>query len=173
MFRDKFKKFQNIQMHSECVLVSALNALNYLSAGEKIIKPTDKLYIEYVDFLEVRNKGISVLDNKVRELWVHKLGIYPKWSGFSLFEKRYGKEVGDLRQIPLPIQTTVIIPPSDNFEGGSHVVLIIDHNVECDAYQVCNFTEYTTETGWIFVKDFNNYRPKSSYFIHFDLVDNI
>jgi hypothetical protein len=168
---NRYREFINTQSYYECVLISALNALNYLTNGEKIIKSTDQRYVDLVDFLDVKSSGINITDSKIRTLWVDELGIYPKWTGFSLFEKRYGKDVGELRQIPLPIQTAVEIP----YNGFKmrHAILIIDHIVECDVYQVCNLSNYTNYNGWVFSENLRRLYPKNNFFILFDLVKNI
>lgn len=170
MLFEEFNTFQNNQKYSECLLVSSLNALKYLKQ-ETI---SEERYEEYVDFLEVRNKGINVMHDLVRNLWIDKLGIYPKWTGETLFYFRY-ETFPELKKIPLPIQASVILPPNPekNYEGGRHAVLIVDHNIECDAYQICNFSNHTNDYGWILSKDFRNFIPNNPFFILFDLIENI
>ena len=74
---ENFNKFQNSQKYHECVLVAAINALNYLTKGNKIIHQNSKEYEKWVDYLQVKNKGIPLTDDRVKKLWVD-IGIYPK-----------------------------------------------------------------------------------------------
>lgn len=170
---ETFKLFQHTQLYSECVLVGALNALRYLTNHKQVVDIGSNKYLEYLYRLNLVENGINILHPQVKELWLNDLNIYPKWTGSSLYNFRYPNKFPDLEKIPLPIQTTVQVPKSEEHKSGLHVVTIVDHNVECDAYQVCNFSNMTTDRGWIFVEDFYKCLPHNPYFILFDLIDNI
>ena len=69
----------------------------------------------------------------------------------------------------LPIEAVVW---SEHY--GTHSVLIVGQNEECDALRVTNFKHHTTSRGWIFRNDFERHvfgitnQPKFKLIGHID-----
>lgn len=145
-YRDK-----NFPGHSDCMIVTAMNAYYYLTG--KVV--SDKNY-ERFRKMTATHTGSAIGIAKVwKELGLKCLGEYSHIFNFTTKTlKRKGTVpfiTSSNTKIPLPLEVNVFHPRT-----GLHSVLIVDHCTKSNAYRVTNFRYETTTAGWIFEERLNH-----------------
>jgi len=158
-----WNKYLNNQKYSECQLVTALNAYYYLT-GEVYCKQDSDEYEKLVDECCARHGsaiGIEKIHKKLgleiigysnhistnfendwltlRQIKNRKKGIYPK------IHKPIKSSRG---KITLPIEITIW-----HKKTGYHSAIIIDHCLKTECFKIANFSQVTSNKGWMFVED--------------------
>jgi hypothetical protein len=126
------KYIQNNKRCGDCQLVTAVNALRFLTDNAELV--TDAQYEKLTDLAGCRY-GAAISIEKVHK----KLGICIK--------DMYHGLIDALRS--LPVEVTIWHP-----RYGLHSVLIVGYEPKSEAIQVTNFRYETTLEGWIFVERF-------------------
>jgi len=144
MPRRQWKKYINGQKYSECQLVTAINALYYLTG--KTIKPDSDEYEELVDVCAARN-GAAIFIKKIHK----KFGI----KIIKEIRHRSDLEPGGNKKMPLPVEWRVW-----HKRTGFHSTLIIDHCPRVRVVRVANFRHETSNDGWIFIEDLYKFEDR-------------
>ena len=137
--REWEKYIDKNKFHSDCQLVSAVNAYYYLTG----ITIDDNKYEKFIDLCGCRY-GSAIYIEKI----YRALDMEIKWEGsFRLYS------IND--NISLPIEINVW-----HKRTGFHSALIIDYEPKVEAYRIANFKQITTIKGWFFREDLYQFITK-------------
>ncbi len=166
----KWENYLNSQKYSECQLVTAINAYYFFTG--KTIKSDSDGYEKLVDLCGARHGTATCIEKVHRKLGLKAIGysnnistwIPNTWDRIDVVKRRskgiypknnrkkiiFHKE--KLRKIELPIEITVW-----HKRTGFHSVLIVDHCLKTECFQIANFRHVTSAKGWMFVEDLYMY----------------
>jgi len=162
----KWEKYLNKQLYSECQLVTAINAYYFFTG--KTIKQDSKEYGDLVDLCGARHGSAICIEKVHKKLGLTTIG-YSEYLSTSfenqwlslrqinkckkgIFPKKYKKPKARKGKIELPLELTIW-----HKKTGFHSVLIVDHCLKTECFQIVNFRHETTVKGWLFIENLYMY----------------
>lgn len=139
----EWSKYLQKNKYSECQLITALNAIYYLT-GEYIDQNSNE-YEELVDLCMARN-GAAI---SIEKVW-DELGIEIKKTYLTSLD-------WESNLPPLPLEISIW-----HKAYGFHSVLAVDYEPKTDAFRITNFKWATSLKGWIFNEDLYHYLMDSA-----------
>lgn len=165
--RRDWRKYHNRQNYMDCQLVTALNALYYLTG--KHIKQDSEEYESLVDLVKARHGSAISIKKAHKKFGLKVIGEFRSLFDFEYEFQLNPKHEEDPSKYPMfkggRKRTKIPLPMEFNVwhkQTGFHSTCIVDHELKTGCFRIANFKWATSLNGWVFKEDLYQWERAAS-----------